>query len=120
MRSNRQLFYDVKLKVHSRKLRKDMTDGERRLWSKIRRKQLHGLQFYRQRIIGEFIVDFYCPKAKLIIELDGGQHFALEAAGKDEVRDAYFNKLGLSVLRFNNAEIFINIDGVVENILEHL
>lgn len=55
-------------------LRKNMTEAEKILWSKIRRKQLKGYQFYRQRVIGNYIVDFLCPKARLVIEVDGGQH----------------------------------------------
>jgi very-short-patch-repair endonuclease len=64
-----------------------MTEAEKRLRSKARRKQLKGHQFYRQRIIGEYIVDFYCPKASLIIKLDGGQHYTEKARKKDNDRD---------------------------------
>jgi very-short-patch-repair endonuclease len=60
-----------------------MTDAENRLWSKLRRKQLRGHQFYRQKIIGKYIVDFYCPKANLVIELDGGQHYSERGKAKD-------------------------------------
>jgi very-short-patch-repair endonuclease len=70
------LPFNKSLKPLARELRKNMTDAEKRLWSKIRRKQLKKIQFYRQKNIGDFIVDFYCPAAKLIIELDGGQHFS--------------------------------------------
>lgn len=72
------LFYNTKLRKYSQELRKNMTEAERLLWSKLRRKQLKGQQIYRQRIIGNFIVDFYCPKSKLIIETDGGQHYTDE------------------------------------------
>ena len=65
---------DRRLKEYSRNLRKNMTNAEVLLWSKIRRKSLDGYQFYRQKIIGSYIVDFYCHKAKLVIEVDGGQH----------------------------------------------
>jgi very-short-patch-repair endonuclease len=70
------LRYSNQLKTNSRKLRKNMTDAERLLWSRLRRKQLKGLQVYRQKPIDGFIVDFYCPKANLVIELDGGQHYS--------------------------------------------
>jgi len=66
------VFYNVGLKKYSQELRKNMTDAEKLLWSKLRRKQPKGQQVYRQRIIGNYIVDFYCPKAKLVIEIDGG------------------------------------------------
>ena len=65
------LYYNNKLKPLARQLRSNMTEAEKRLWSKIRRKQLRGRQFYRQRIIGNYIVDFYCPKDKLVIEWMG-------------------------------------------------
>ncbi len=67
------LYYNTELKNFSRQLRKNMTEAEKLLWSKLRRRQLKGIQVYRQRIIGNYIADFYCPKTSLIIELDGGQ-----------------------------------------------
>jgi very-short-patch-repair endonuclease len=63
---------DKQLKTFSQHLRKNMTDAEKMLWLRLRRKQLKGRQFYRQKIIGKYIVDFYCPKANLVIEVDGG------------------------------------------------
>jgi len=97
-----------------------MTDAERRLWSRIRRKQLKKFQFYRQKNIGDFIVDFYCPAAKLIVELDGGQHYSKENILKDGARDKFLNSLGLRVLRFSNSDIFVNVEGVVKEIYNHL
>jgi very-short-patch-repair endonuclease len=70
------LIYRKKLKPYAGSLRQNMTESEILLWSKIKGKQLANYIFYRQRIIGDYIVDFYCPKVKLIIELDGGQHFS--------------------------------------------
>lgn len=93
-----------------------MTNTERLLWSKIRRKQLKGYQFYRQRIIGNYIVDFYCPKRKLIIELDGSQHYGEEGIKKDKRRDAYLKNIGLKILRFSDREVFENLNGVLERI----
>jgi very-short-patch-repair endonuclease len=97
-----------------------MTDAERRLWSAIRMKQIEGVRFYRQKPVGDYIVDFYCPKAKLVIEVDGGQHFSGEQLENDKNRDAYLLSLGLKVLRFNNNEVLKNLEGVVEVILENL
>ena len=74
-----------------------MTDAENLLWSKIRRKQLANCQFYRQKIIGSCIVDFYCPKAKLVVEVDGGQHYDDPQINKDKKRNAYLQKLGMRV-----------------------
>jgi very-short-patch-repair endonuclease len=114
------LPYNKNLKILARVLRKNMTVAERRLWSKIRRKQLKGYQFYRQKNIGDYIVDFYCPAAKLIVEIDGGQHYSEENIVKDEVRDKFLSDLGFRVLRFSNSDVFKNIEGVVEEIYNHL
>ncbi len=110
------LHYNKGLKSFSQQLRKNMTDAERRLWTRIRGKQLKGYQFYRQKIIGEYIVDFYCPKTKLIIELDGGQHYSEEGREKDRARDRFLEDTGLRVLRFSDRDVFENLQGVLEKI----
>ncbi len=97
-----------------------MTDAERKLWSRIRMKQLKGCQFYRQRIIGDYIVDFYCPKGKLVIELDGGQHYENRQILSDRKRDKYLRNLGLKVLRFSDIEVLKETDSVVEEIYNNL
>ena len=114
------LPYNKNLKELARVLRKNMTDAETRLWSKIRRKQLKKFQFYRQKNIGDYIVDFYCPAAKLIIEIDGDQHYSEENIEKDEARDKFLKDLGFRVLRFSNSDVFKNIEGVVTEIYNHL
>jgi len=91
-----------------------MTAAEQFLWSKIRIKQVKGRWFYRQKPVGEYIADFYCPKAKLVIEVDGGQHFYDEIIEYDKVRNKYMAGLGLRVLRFTNTEVLTNIVGVIE------
>ena len=106
--------YEKKLKKSARTLRKNMTDAEQALWQKIRRKQIHGVQFYRQKPLLSFIVDFYCPKAKLVIELDGGQHFEAEHRAKDQTRDVKLAALGLQVLRFNNIQVLKEMDAVMD------
>jgi very-short-patch-repair endonuclease len=110
------LQYGKHLKKYSRRLRNEMTDAERLLWSKIRGKQLKGFQVYRQKPISCFVVDFYCPKAKLVIELDGGQHYSEATRPKDESRDRYLESLGLKVLRFSDKEVFENLPGVLDEI----
>jgi len=97
-----------------------MTEAERLLWQKIREKQLRGYQLYRQKTIGNYIVDFCCPKAKLVIELDGGQHYSPEGKKKDRMRDGYMKDIGLRVLRFSDKEIFENTQGVLERIWGYL
>lgn len=114
------ISYNKRLKEHSRRLRKNMTEAEKLLWSKLRRKQLKECQFYRQKIIGNFIVDFYCPKANLIIELDGGQHYTSEGLKKDRNRDKFMVGLGLKVLRYSDKEVFDNLNGILENVWENL
>ena len=93
-----------------------MTEAERVLWSRIRGKQLKGLKVYRQKPIGRFVVDFYCPKAKLVIELDGSQHYTEKLQAKDETRDRYMMTQGLKTLRFSDKEVFENLTGVLEEI----
>ncbi|WP_445346041.1 endonuclease domain-containing protein [Acinetobacter bohemicus] len=112
--------YNKNLKQLSRDLRNNMTDAEKRLWSKLRAKQILGLQFYRQKPLLNFIVDFYCPAANLVIECDGGQHFTDEGLEADRVRDEVLAELGLIVLRFNNDQVMGEIDGVVEQICKKL
>ena len=114
------LPYNKKLKNLARELRKNMTDAERRLWSRIRRKQLKDYQFYRQKNIGNYIVDFYCPAAKLIVEVDGGHHYVNENIQKDKTRDNYLGSLGFTVLRFSDRDIFKNIEGVLQKIFDEL
>ena len=114
------LYYNKNLKGYSRQLRKDMTNAERLLWSRVRRKQLQGHQFYRQKIIGNYIVDFYCPKAKLVIEIDGSQHYEDEHIKKDNVRDDYLREQRLTVLRLSDRDVFDNLDGVIERINDNL
>ena len=110
------LSYDKQLKALSQHLRKNMTDAENMLWFKLRRKQLKGHQFYRQKIIGEYIVDFYCPKANLVIELDGRQHYSEAGRAKDRTRDDVLIEMGIKVLRFSDRDVFENIGGVMEGI----
>jgi len=114
------LPYNGKLKQLSRELRKNMTDAERHLWTKIRMKQLKGYQFYRQKPIGDYIVDFFCPRAKLVIEIDGSQHFSGDMPQYDRTRDEYLSSLGLRVLRFTNTDVLTRIEGVVERIEEEI
>ena len=108
--------YNKNLKLPSRDLRSNMTDAEQWLWQRLRRKQILGLQFYRQKPILNFIVDFYCSAAKLVIECDGGQHYTAEGLEADRARDQALAQLGLNMLRFDNRQILTEIDGVVEKI----
>ena len=114
------LSYNKNLKQLSRNLRNNMTVAERLLWSKLRRKQLKGKQFYRQKIIGEYIVDFYSPESKIAIEVDGGQHYKPEGISKDKTRDHDIKRYGINVLRFSDREVLEDIEVVLGEIWNYL
>jgi len=99
---------------NAKALRKSMTKEERHLWYDFLRG--YAPRFIRQKIIGQYIVDFYCAQAKLVIELDGSQHYEDDALKRDEQRTDYLQKYGLTVLRFPNNEINQNFTGVCEYI----
>jgi very-short-patch-repair endonuclease len=100
--------------ANARRLRAHMTDAERKLWWLLRRKQLQGFRFRRQVPIGPYIADFACHSARLIVELDGGQHTVQTVY--DDRRTRWLGNAGYRVLRFWNAEVFTNSDGVLETI----
>ena len=102
------------MKSRAQRLRKEMTDSERMLWSRLRGKQILEVQFYRQKSIGNYIVDFYASKAKIVIEVDGSQHMNEDHEEKDRKRDMYLKDQGLEVLRFNNLQVLQEIDSVME------
>jgi very-short-patch-repair endonuclease len=114
------LSYNKDIKQLSRNLRSAMTDAELLLWSKLRGKQLKDFQFYRQKIIGSYIADFFCPKARLVIEVDGGQHYEVEGKEYDRARDDYMAKEGITVLRVSNNDVLGNIEAVLEMIWSKL
>jgi very-short-patch-repair endonuclease len=101
------------LKEPARSLRTRMTDAEQTLWQRIRRKQIQNVQFYRQKPLCSFIVDFYCPAAKLVVELDGSQHSETGHQVEDQARDAALAGLGLRVLRFDNRQVLLETDAVL-------
>lgn len=112
------VYYNSKLKPYSRELRSNMTEAEGLIWSKIRRRQIDGIQFYRQRVISSYIVDFYGPTVKLVLEVDGSQHFEVEHSEQDKCRDAFLNNLGILVLRFDNNQVIFQLGSVIERIYE--
>jgi len=101
----------------ARRLRRQPTDAERRLWARLRSRGLHDAKFVRQQPIGPFVVDFVCRESKLVIEVDGGQHAASKS---DAVRDRWLKEQGYRVLRFWNHDVLQNIDGVLEVIARAL
>ena len=106
--------YNKHNKTNAKTLRKNMTKEERHLWYDFL--SHYPIHFYRQRMIGTYIVDFYCPKAKLVIELDGSQHFEKTGLKNDTLRDQYLADHSLMVLRIPNNEINYNFNNVCEYI----
>ena len=102
----------------ARHLRKNPTEPERRLWSRLRRRHLSGYKFRRQHPIGIYVCDFICLEARIIVELDGSQH--LDRAPEDLHRDAFLRAEGFRILRFWNGDVLSHCDNVAETIFEAL
>lgn len=102
----------------ARKLRKNQTDAERKLWSILRNRQLCGVKFRRQFPIGRYVLDFYSPECKLDIEVDGGQHYEDKGKKQDGLRTKELNVYGIRTLRFSDLEVLNNRDGVCAIIQE--
>ncbi len=119
MGKEKPLPINRELKAFAVKMRKNQTDEENKVWYQILKGRVP--KFHRQRIIGNYIVDFYCPKLKLIIEIDGYQHFYEENREYDNKRTEYLEKLGYRVLRFENTEVNKDIEEVryiINNVCE--
>ena len=110
--------YNNKLTGNARVLRKNMTKEERHLWYDFLKSV--PVMVHRQKVIGRYVVDFYIASANLVIELDGSQHFEEEGKLADKERDAYFSSLGLTVLRYSNADINYRFQAVCEDIWNRL
>jgi len=107
-----------KLTAYSRKLRKEMTKEERHLWYDCLKKL--PVTVHRQKVMGKYIVDFYCANAKLVIEIDGSQHYQEKGIEVDRERDEYLYDLGLTVKRYSNADISQRFEGVCEDIYKYI
>ncbi len=112
------LPYDRKLKARSQELRKNATLQENKLWYEFLRR--NHCPFTRQKPIGEYIVDFFCSSKKLVIEIDGNQHYTPERLEYDRLRTNFLESLGLHVLRFKNTEIDFLFPGVCTKIQNYL
>ena len=102
----------------AKQLRREMTKEERHLWYDFLR--TYPVRFSRQKVLGKYIVDFYCASAGIVIELDGSQHNQVDNAQRDLERDAYLNEKNISVLRYSNLAVRKNFPAVCEDILKHL
>lgn len=114
------LIYSKTTKLFARELRKNQTEAEELLWSRLRRKQILGVTFNRQKQIAGYIVDFYSFAANLVIELDGSQHFEPDAVAYDVERTKVLESLGLKVIRFDNSQIFNELESVLSVIYEEV
>ena len=104
----------------AKQLRRKQTEAEKKLWAKLRNRQLDGVKFRRQQPLGSYIIDFISFDEKLIIEIDGGQHNELHTMEKDEQRTTWLESEGFHVIRFWNNEVMQNIEGVLMKIKEYL
>ena len=109
-----QYKHNKQLVPVAKQLRKEMTKEERHLWYDFLRS--YPVRFLRQKILGKYIADFYCAEAQLVIELDGSQHYEHASIEKDEVRTAFLETYGLTVIRIPNNEVNGNFRGVCEYI----
>ena len=112
------LPYNRRLKTKARSLRTNPTDAELHLGYRLRRKQILGVQFYRQKPIGNYIADFYAPAVKRVIELDGAQHLELGQAKYDAPRTRDLEQQGLKVLRFDDRQALLQTESVLEAIFQ--
>ena len=113
-----KIYYSEHTKNFAKELRKDETPEEKTLWYGFLRS--YPVQFKRQKRIGNYIVDFYCASAKLIVELDGGQHFEPEAIEYDTKRTEYLQSLGYTVMRITNTDVKTNFYGVCTYLDEYI
>lgn len=112
------LYNDPMVRQRRRDLRKNQTNAEVVVWGLLRNKQMCGLRFFRQYSVGPYVLDFYCPSRRLAIEIDGGQHNALDTIEQDTRRTDYLSEHGIQVIRFWNNEVLTNYEGVWERIKE--
>lgn len=108
------------LKNYRKKLRNSLTPAEATLWIHLKNKKLDGRKFRRQHSVGSFILDFYCPSEKLAIELDGQGHFTEEGIKYDQDRTQFLEAQGIKVIRFENIDVFENLEGVLEEIRSNI
>jgi adenine-specific DNA-methyltransferase len=95
-----------------------MTDAERILWNKLRNRQLVNRKFRRQHPLGPYVLDFYCPSKRLVIEIDGGQHYTPEGETRNKSREKYLNQLDIEVIRYSDRDVLTKVDAVLQDILD--
>ncbi len=118
---NRKIIpYNPKLKELARQLRNNATKSEITLWQKLKRKQIKGYDFHRQKPLLDYIVDFYCYELQLVIEVDGYSHQLDEVKKKDKLKESALSKVGLRVLRFSDQQVLNDLDNVLREIENYI
>jgi very-short-patch-repair endonuclease len=115
-----ELFNKASTKDKRKDLRKRRTEAETALWEQLRARSLSGRKFFRQYGIGEYIADFYCPQYRLVIAIDGSQHYCSEGNEHDKSRENYMNSLAIKTIRFSNSDILQNMGSVLSRIENEL
>ncbi len=113
-----KLYNKSKVKINRRNLRKAQTPEELIFWAQVKNRRFHNYKFRRQFSIGNYIADFYCPQLKLIVEIDGGQHYEEKSIEYDLARSAFFYDLGIVVKRYTNIDIKENLVEATDDLLE--
>lgn len=113
---NHVKYNDPQFTIFRKNLRNSSTSAEAKLWMHLKQKKLEGRKFTRQKSIGNYIIDFYCPDEKLAVELDGENHFWEEGIRRDQLKTAFLEKQGIVVVRFENKWVFEDIEYVLGEI----
>ena len=119
-KKRRRLPYKPYLKKYARKLRNNSTKSEVLLWLKLKGKQMKGYDFHRQKPLDNFIADFFCFRLMLVIEIDGASHLLEETQQKDKIKEQALNKLGLTILRFTDKEVYNEMNYVLQTIENYI
>ena len=110
------IYNEKILESRRRDLRVKQTEAEKILWQKLRNRQINGFKFFRQCSIGKYIADFYCSELRLVIELDGSQHYEENSLEYDNIREEFMKSLDIQTIRFNNLDVFKSLDEVMERV----
>jgi very-short-patch-repair endonuclease len=111
------MYQDTQFKTLRKKLRNTVPDAERKLWQALRKSNILGYKFTRPYGVGRYVLDFYCPRIRLAIELDGSQHMEEQNQKYDEQRTEFLNSQNITVVRFYDNEVFLNLVGIIDKII---
>lgn len=114
------IYNEKILESRRRDLRVKQTEAEKILWQKLRNRQINGFKFFRQCSIGKYIADFYCSELRLVIELDGSHHYEENVFEYDKIREEFMKSLDIKTIRFNNLDVFKNLDEVMERVYDEV